>query len=395
MRILLTVLVAAVLAVGMLPPEVGRAQDSAYRLVADWPTLPAGTFFGQQRGWPDQAARDAAATARRAAAGGGRGGARPAAPPIYGQGISGIAIDENDHIYVFNRGEQTVMVFDREGSLVRAGAERDMHGAPVAGGWLHSGEVDWDGNVWVVERMNHRILKFDPTLERALMQIGTTGEPGNDATHLDSPSGILFTREGNIVVTDGYGNNRVALYRPDGTFIKQVAKGRGGPEDKGAGTRRSGTCRIRARSMPTTTSISSTARTGASRSSTTGSTTSASSPTRAGTPGTSPSRGAATTASRTSPTTPASASTRSPSTTVGFSPPGASPAAGPASSTGSTAWPWTPRERSTRPTPTASACRSSCRLRLSLGACAVGVSRQRNSYATAGSRQRWRVLVPA
>ena len=147
MRIFVTGLVAAVVAIGMLPAEVGRAQDAAYRLVADWPTLGPGVFFGQQRGWPDQAARDAAAAARRAA-GGGRGGARPTAPPIYGQGISGIAIDGNDHIYVFNRGEQTVMVFDREGDLVRAGAERDMHGAPVAGGWLHSGEVDWDGNVW-------------------------------------------------------------------------------------------------------------------------------------------------------------------------------------------------------------------------------------------------------
>ena len=237
MRILLAVLVAAVAAIGMLPPEVGRAQDAAYRLVADWPTLPEGVFFGQQRGWPDQAARDAAAAARRAAGGGpgGPGGARPTAPPIYGQGISGIAIDGDDHIYVFNRGEQTVMVFDRDGKLVRAGAERDMHGERVAGGWLHSGEVDWDGNVWVVERMNHRIIKFDPTLERALMQIGVTGEPGNDATHLNSPSGILFTREGNIVVTDGYGNNRVALYGPDGTFIKQVGRGRGGPDDKGAG----------------------------------------------------------------------------------------------------------------------------------------------------------------
>ena len=253
MRILLTVLVAAVAAVGMLPAEVGRAQDAAYRLVADWPTLGPGVFFGQQRGWPDQAARDAAA-ARRAAGGGGRGGAPPTTPPIYGQGISGIAIDEDDHIYVFNRGEQTVMVFDREGSLVRAGAERDMHGAPVAGGWLHSGEVDWDGNVWVVERMNHRILKFDPTLERALMQIGVTGEPGTDATHLNSPSGILFTREGNIVVTDGYGNNRVALYRPDGTFIRQVAKGHGGRRTR-APDPESGICRIRARSMPTTTSI--------------------------------------------------------------------------------------------------------------------------------------------
>lgn len=36
------------------------------------------------------------------------------------------------------------------------------------------------------------------------MRIGVTGEPANDATHLNSPSGILFTREGNNIVADGF-----------------------------------------------------------------------------------------------------------------------------------------------------------------------------------------------
>ena len=214
------------------------APTGGYRLVAGWPNVPSGTFFGQQEGWPDQTARDATAAARRAAAAGGRGGrggGRSATPPLYGQGVSGIAIDENDHLYVFNRGRQTILVFDRDGNLIRSGGEMDMDGVQVAGGWLHSGEVDWEGNVWVVERLNHRILKFNPTLDRAVMQLGTTGEPGTDETHLNSPSGILFTRAGNIVVTDGYGNNRVILFSPDGTFIKQVGRGAGGPDDKGRG----------------------------------------------------------------------------------------------------------------------------------------------------------------
>ena len=203
--------------------------------MADWPTLGPGVFFGQQRGWPDQAARDAAAAARRAAGGGGRGDARPTTPPIYGQGISGIAIDENDHIYVFNRGEQTVMVFDREGDLVRAGAERDMHGAPVAGGWAALGR----GRLGR-QRVGGRA--HEPPHPQVRPDVGTSADADRHDRrarerrhHLNSPSGILFTREGNIVVTDGYGNNRVALYGPDGTFIKQVAKGWGGPEDKGAG----------------------------------------------------------------------------------------------------------------------------------------------------------------
>ena len=42
-------------------------------------------------------------------------------------------------------------------------------------------------------------------------------------------------KNGNIIVTDGYGNNRVVLFSKDGKFIKQVGKGGGGPPDKGTG----------------------------------------------------------------------------------------------------------------------------------------------------------------
>ena len=86
------------------------------------------------------------------------------------------------------------MVFDREGNLVRAGAERDMHGAPVTGGRLHSGEGDGDGNVWVVQRMNHRILKFDPTLEQALIQISTGGAHSRFPGHALTPTGVMAIR---------------------------------------------------------------------------------------------------------------------------------------------------------------------------------------------------------
>ena len=37
-------------------------------------------------------------------------------------------------------------------------------------------------------------------------------EKGNDATHFDLPSGIAVLKNGNIVVTDGYGNNRVVMF---------------------------------------------------------------------------------------------------------------------------------------------------------------------------------------
>ena len=67
------------------------------------------------------------------------------------------------------------------------------------------------------------------------MQLGTTGVSGNDAAHFSRPSGISVLRSGRLIVTDGYGNNRVVMYASDGSFIKQIGMGNGGPDDRGTG----------------------------------------------------------------------------------------------------------------------------------------------------------------
>jgi tripartite motif-containing protein 71 len=136
---------------------------------------------------------------------------------------------------VFNRGVKPVMVFDRDGNLILSGADQDINGKTINPSWQHSGGVDWDGNVYVIERDAHRIVKLSPKLDKFLLQLGTTNEKGNDATHLNLPSGIAILHNGNMIVTDGYGNNRVILFDRNGKFIKQVGKGAGGPPDKGTG----------------------------------------------------------------------------------------------------------------------------------------------------------------
>jgi len=220
--------------------------DGGYRLVPTWPTLPAGMYFGLKDMPLPPAEREAEAAARRAR-GGARGagaagdnaargaGARGNNAPTNQPGISGLAIDAQDHIYVFNRGPKPVMVFDAAGNLIMSGADQEINGKKINPDWEHSGTVDWDGNVWVIERDAHRIVKLTPKLDKFLLQLGTTNERGNDATHLNLPSGIGVLHNGNIIVTDGYGNNRVILFSKDGKFIKQVAKGVGGPADKGKG----------------------------------------------------------------------------------------------------------------------------------------------------------------
>ena len=126
------------------------------------------------------------------------------------------------------------MIFDRQGNLLRAGADQVINGKKIDPNGVRSGAVDRQGNVSIIEREHHRIVKLNPTLDKFLMQLGVTDQPGTDATHLNLPSGMAILKSGNIVVTDGYGNNRVVLYDPHGKFIKQIGKGAGGPV-KGTG----------------------------------------------------------------------------------------------------------------------------------------------------------------
>src|SRR3954468_20275589 len=92
-------------------PGAHAQGDGGYRLVAGWPKLPPGMYFGLKDAPPPPAEREAQAAARRArgnqsgsqmAAGGSTGS--PQGGPTNQPGISGLAIDAQDHIYVFNRG---------------------------------------------------------------------------------------------------------------------------------------------------------------------------------------------------------------------------------------------------------------------------------------------------
>ena len=228
-RVIWALLVAIALVVW--PDGISAQSDGGYTLVPNWPTLPADLYFGLKEAPPPPAERDAQAAARRARGGTPAGGGAQTPQP----GISGIAIDTRDRIYVFNRGPKPVMVFDRDGKLVMAGADQAINGKTLNPSYLHSGGVDWEGNVYVIERDAHRIVKLSPMLDKFLLQLGTTDVKGTDATHLDLPSGIAILHSGNIVVTDGYGNNRVLLFSKEGKLLKQVGKGGGGPQDKGKG----------------------------------------------------------------------------------------------------------------------------------------------------------------
>ena len=219
----MVLLLGGALMVFSLAPQ---AQTDSYELVAGWAKLPAGWAFGHPQEFPMPDVRDKARADREKQ----RADmiARGETPPPRQQGglqpgVSGVAVDTHDNVYAFHRGEHPILVFDSQGNYLRSG------GDGITGKVPHFIKVDGDGNVWVVDEDRHRILKFNPELDEVLLQIGTTDEPGYDETHLDRPADVALTSTGDVLIADGYGNNRIAKFSPDGTFIKQWG---GGPQDE-------------------------------------------------------------------------------------------------------------------------------------------------------------------
>ena len=127
---------------------------------------------------------------------------------------AGVAVDSRDNVYVFNRGEHPLIVFDREGNFLRSWGEGLV-------GRAHSITIGPDGEVWLTDDGNHTIRKFTPE-GRLLLTIGDpdkpatlqSGKPFNRPTHV-----ALSPLTGDLFISDGYGNSRVHKYDPKGRHL--------------------------------------------------------------------------------------------------------------------------------------------------------------------------------
>jgi DNA-binding beta-propeller fold protein YncE len=61
------------------------------------------------------------------------------------------------------------------------------------------------------------------------MRLGEKGVPGNDKTHFNQPSDMLFMPNGDFYVTDGYRNTRVVKFSKDGKYLMEWGKPGSGP----------------------------------------------------------------------------------------------------------------------------------------------------------------------
>jgi hypothetical protein len=139
------------------------------------------------------------------------------------EAMASIAVDKQDNVWTFTRSKPPVQVYTPAGKLVRAWGDDTI-------GTAHHLKIDQDGNVWVADIGLHVVRKFSPG-GAVLLTIGTPGVRGNDRTHLHAPTDMAIAASGDIFVADGYGNNRVVHFNPQGKFVKQWGQMGVGPND--------------------------------------------------------------------------------------------------------------------------------------------------------------------
>ena len=85
-------------------------------------------------------------------------------------------------------------------------------------GKAHGLRIDRQDNVWITDIGNHRVMKFDPS-GKLLLSLGT-GKAGTGTDEFDRPTDIAFGADGDVFVSDGYGNSRVLKFSATGRSVK-------------------------------------------------------------------------------------------------------------------------------------------------------------------------------
>ncbi|MBM3737046.1 MAG: 6-bladed beta-propeller [Acidobacteria bacterium] len=170
--------------------------------------------------------------------------------------VAGTAIDSRGHVLVLHRGAHPILEFTESGEFVRSwGDGLISHGkvvaveprfrAPGASGYSavygpaacyacggHAIRVTSDGNIWVADAPGHVVYKTTPE-GKVILTLGTKGAAGLDKTHFNLPTDLAVAPNGDIYVSDGYGNPRVVRFSARGQYIGEWGKRGTGPGEFG------------------------------------------------------------------------------------------------------------------------------------------------------------------
>jgi DNA-binding beta-propeller fold protein YncE len=152
---------------------------------------------------------------------------------------TGVAVDSKGNIYVLSRGNTTgpayaaaaaqLLEFDRDGNFMR-----EIGHNLYAWSFAHSVRIDKDDNIWAVDKGSDMVVKFNQA-GQVVMVFGRKQEASDEETgplkHPNPPlpaedgrfrqvTDVTWDPQGNIYISDGYINSRVAKADRNGNWLK-------------------------------------------------------------------------------------------------------------------------------------------------------------------------------
>ena len=159
---------------------------------------------------------------------------------VYFGEVSGVAVNSKGHVFVFSRtGTSGPAYAATAAQLFEFGADgkfiREIGKDLYAWSFAHAVRVDKDDNIWAVDKGSDMVVKFDGKDGRVLMVFGRKQEASDEDTaplkHPKPPlpaedgrfrqvTDVAFGPAGEIYISDGYINSRVAKADKNGVWLK-------------------------------------------------------------------------------------------------------------------------------------------------------------------------------
>jgi hypothetical protein len=163
--------------------------------------------------------------------------------------VSGVAVNSKGHVFVFTRSNSAagpaygpaaaqLLEFGPNGEFIRE-IGKGLYGWAFA----HTVRVDKDDNIWAVDKGSDMVIRFNPQ-GRVVWVFGRRSESADDEAkpweHVNpplppingrfrQPTDVAWDSQGNIYITDGYINSRVAKYDKNGDWVKSWGEPGNGP----------------------------------------------------------------------------------------------------------------------------------------------------------------------
>jgi sugar lactone lactonase YvrE len=167
-----------------------------YQVVPDWEQLPAGFRYGD---------------------------------------ATGVAVDSQDRVFVLTRRDARCIVYERDGTFIRS------FGEDVFTELIHALTIADDDCIYTVDGGDHTVRKFSPDGD-LLLTMGTPGVPsdtgydGEVSTSItragapfNRPTKAAIAPNGDIYVSDGYGNARIHRFSAEGELLSSWGEQGSGP----------------------------------------------------------------------------------------------------------------------------------------------------------------------